>query len=164
MFWSLWIDFRGVHLRDLPSKTWSLASNSMWKQFHFHNYYKLRNTYKSAKTLPKFDDASVFTVRSLIERLLVAFGGAPNFDVADSLDGAYLGPFIDTILNSKCEIKFSTQWFHSSYWQKLVSTFMKKTQIFEFSLNIFTEFSEFSDTKYYISKRLFEPATRHSKT
>ena len=43
---------------------------------------------------------------------------------------------------------------------------MKKDQIFKFSLNIFTEFSEFSDTKYYmhILKRLFEPATRHSKT
>ena len=24
----------------------------------------------------------------------VTFGGAPNFDVADSLDGAYLGPFM----------------------------------------------------------------------
>ena len=38
-----------------------------------------------------------------------------------------------------------------------------KKQIFEFSLNVFTEFS---DTKYYmhILKRLFEPATRHSKT
>ena len=30
---------------------------------------------------------------SLIGHLPVTFGGAPNFDVADSLDGAYLGPF-----------------------------------------------------------------------
>ena len=33
--------------------------------------------------------------RSLIGHLLVTFGGAPNFDVADSLDGAYLGLFND---------------------------------------------------------------------
>ena len=30
---------------------------------------------------------------SLIGHLPVTFSGAPNFDVADSLDGAYLGPF-----------------------------------------------------------------------
>ena len=30
---------------------------------------------------------------SLIGHLPVTFGGAPNFDVADSLDGAFLGPF-----------------------------------------------------------------------
>ena len=30
---------------------------------------------------------------SLIGHLLVTFSGAPNFDVADSLDSAYLGPF-----------------------------------------------------------------------
>ena len=29
----------------------------------------------------------------LIWHLLVTFGGTPNFNVADSLDGAYLGPF-----------------------------------------------------------------------
>ena len=29
---------------------------------------------------------------SLIGHLSVTFGGAPNFDVADSLDGGYLGP------------------------------------------------------------------------
>ena len=32
--------------------------------------------------------------RSLIGHLSVTFGGAPNCDVADSLDAAYLGPFI----------------------------------------------------------------------
>ena len=32
---------------------------------------------------------------SLIGHLPVTFDGAPNFDVADSLDGAYLGPFIN---------------------------------------------------------------------
>ena len=31
--------------------------------------------------------------RSLIGHLSVTFGGTPNFDVADSLDGAYLGLF-----------------------------------------------------------------------
>ena len=31
--------------------------------------------------------------RSLIGHLLVTFGGASNFDVADSSDGAYSGPF-----------------------------------------------------------------------
>ena len=30
---------------------------------------------------------------SLIGHLSVTFGGAPNLDVADSLDGVYLGPF-----------------------------------------------------------------------
>ena len=30
---------------------------------------------------------------SLIAHLSLTFGGAPGFDVADSLDGAYLGPF-----------------------------------------------------------------------
>ena len=30
---------------------------------------------------------------SLIGHLSVTFGGASNFDVADSLDGAYLGSF-----------------------------------------------------------------------
>ena len=30
---------------------------------------------------------------SMIGHLLVISGGAPNSDVADSLDGAYLGPF-----------------------------------------------------------------------
>ena len=30
----------------------------------------------------------------LIGHLLVTFGGAPNFDVADSLDSAYLGLFM----------------------------------------------------------------------
>ena len=30
---------------------------------------------------------------------------------------------------------------------------------FEFSLNVFTKFAEFSDKKYYILKRLIEPAT-----
>ena len=29
----------------------------------------------------------------------------------------------------------------------------------EFSLNVFTEFAEFSDKNYYVLKRLFEPAT-----
>ena len=29
----------------------------------------------------------------------------------------------------------------------------------EFSLNVFTEFAEFSHKNYYILKRLFEPAT-----
>ena len=32
--------------------------------------------------------------RSLIGCLSVTFGGAPNFNVADSLDGAYLGPSV----------------------------------------------------------------------
>ena len=32
---------------------------------------------------------------SLIGHLSVTFGGAPNSNVADSLDGAYLGPFIN---------------------------------------------------------------------
>ena len=32
---------------------------------------------------------------SLIEHLIVTSSGAPNFNVADSLDDAYLGPFID---------------------------------------------------------------------
>ena len=31
--------------------------------------------------------------RSLIGHMSVAFGGAPNFYVADSLDGAFSGPF-----------------------------------------------------------------------
>ena len=30
---------------------------------------------------------------SLIGHLLMTFSGSPNVDVADSLDGAYLGPF-----------------------------------------------------------------------
>ena len=47
--------------------------------------------------------------------------------------------------------------------KKLVSTFMEKNHVFEFSPNTFTQFSEFSYTKYYILKRLFEPATRHNK-
>ena len=32
--------------------------------------------------------------RSLIGHLPVTFGGDPNSDVADSVDGAYFGPFI----------------------------------------------------------------------
>ena len=32
---------------------------------------------------------------STIGRLSVTFGGAPKFDVANSLDGAYLGLFIN---------------------------------------------------------------------
>ena len=36
---------------------------------------------------------------SLIGHLSATFGGAPNFDVADSLDGDYLGPF-----NNLCNI------------------------------------------------------------
>ena len=31
--------------------------------------------------------------RSLIWHLSVAYGATPNFDVADSLDGTYLGSF-----------------------------------------------------------------------
>ena len=34
---------------------------------------------------------------SLIGRLSVTFGGTPNFDLTNSLDGAYLGPFINLI-------------------------------------------------------------------
>ena len=30
---------------------------------------------------------------------------------------------------------------------------------FEFSLNVFTEFAEFSDKKFYTLERLFEPGT-----
>ena len=35
--------------------------------------------------------------RSLIGHLSVTFGRAPDFDVADSLDAAYLGPFINLL-------------------------------------------------------------------
>ena len=40
---------------------------------------------------------------SPIGHLTVAFGGAPNFDVADSLDSAYLGSFTYH-LNSTCSL------------------------------------------------------------
>ena len=38
---------------------------------------------------------------SLIVYLWVTFGGVPNFDVADSLDGAYLGPFMFHLIKRK---------------------------------------------------------------
>ena len=37
--------------------------------------------------------------RSLTGSLVVTFGGVPNFDVANSLDGAYLGSFTMVAIN-----------------------------------------------------------------
>ena len=39
---------------------------------------------------------------SLIGHLLVTFGGAPDSDVANSLDSAYLGPFRGLCLGDLC--------------------------------------------------------------
>ena len=43
--------------------------------------------------------------------------------------------------------------------RELIELLSFHTGTIEFSLNVLTEFRKFGDKKYYIKKRLFEPAT-----
>ena len=54
---------------------------------------------------------------SLIGHLPVAFGGAPNFDVTNSLDDAYLGPF-----NINTDYRFAVTGVSVSQQKELMSS------------------------------------------
>ena len=67
---------------------------------------------------------------SLIRCLLVTFGGAPNFNVAHSSDGAYLGPF-------RGGYRWSyKKWYYHTFGCEISSFQMKQKMCFVFPLKL----------------------------